>query len=550
MSKRSRKRKRRIMLGISIGLPVAIFAVGIAIVMNVIRQNKTADTEPEEIPVVEMTQEETTPSSTVTEPVQLPEIEVVAADVAAMDDAEDPGAKSEDGESVNVTEALANSQFETDAMSIGIDVAKYQGTIDWSQVAASGVQFAIIRVGYRTQTTGIIYEDPCAKYNLQQAEAAGIKLGAYFFSTAVNEQEAQEEAAWVTNYIAQYKITYPVVYNCEGFKSADSRQYGLDKTTRSNCAAKFLDYVASKGYTPMFYAARNELQDDTDWNTTSLSSKYKIWVSQYPDPPFPVTSEPSYTGSYDMWQYTNVGAIAGIKKGVDVNVAYFGYSQEAAAKDTTPYEMVEADPEVGITFTEVNDTVTAKSETNLRSVPSSADSSTIVAKLVYGDTANRTGIGNNGWARIIYNGQKLYAVNSYLTNDPNYATTAANAGAAVAGTTTNAGAGTTNAGAGTTTNAGVAATTNAGTAATGTGTTGAAVDKTADSLYSPVNELVTAKVETNLRTYPSTETGQVYALIKHGDTVTRTGLGSNGWSRISYDGQTLYAVTSFLQTVE
>lgn len=504
----------------SIGLPIAIISVGIAIVINVLSKDKQdVSKAEEEIPVVEVVSEPETVSENTAPPTEAPEIEIIAADVAEMDDAEDPEVQAEEGESVNVTEALANSQFETDDMSIGIDVAKYQGTIDWSAVAASGVQFAIIRVGYRTQKTGIIYEDPCAKYNLQQAQAAGIKLGAYFFSTAVNEQEALEEAAWVTNYIAQYKITYPVVYNCEGFKSADSRQYGLDKTTRSNCAVKFLDYVASQGYTPMFYAARNELQDDTDWNTTTLSSKYKIWVSQYPDPPFPTTAKPTYTGTYDMWQYTNAGAIDGIKKGVDVNVAYFGYSQEAEAKDATPYEMVEADPEVGIVFTEVNDTVTAKSETNLRSVPSSADSSTIVAKLIYGDTANRTGVGNNGWARVIYNGQKLYAVNSYLTNDPNYTP---NAVAASTDTTTDAGS----------------------TAAP------AATDKTADSLYSPVNELVTAKEEMNLRTYPSTETGTVYVLIKHGDTVTRTGIGSNGWSRISYDGQTLYAVTSFLQTVE
>lgn len=523
MSRKSRKRRKRIMLGISIGLPIAIIAVGIAIVLNVMKKDQENQAV-EEVPVLDVVAEET-PTPEVTAVVEPPEIEVIAADVAEMDDAEDPEIQEAEGESVNVEEALAGSQFETDDMSIGIDVAKYQGTIDWTQVAASGVQFAIIRVGYRTQKTGIIYEDPCAKYNLQQAQAAGIKLGAYFFSTAVNEQEALEEAAWVTNYIAQYKITYPVVYNCEGFKSADSRQYGLDKTVRSNCAAKFLDYVASAGYTPMFYAARNELRDDTDWNTTTLSSKYKIWVSQYPDPPFPTTAEPAYTGSYDMWQYTNAGAIAGIKKGVDVNVAYFGYSKEAEAKDQTPYEMVEADPEVGITFTEVNDTVTAKSETNLRSVPSSADSSTIVAKLVYGDTANRTGIGNNGWARVIYNGQKLYAVNSYLTNDPNYAPNTA---------------------------ASTVPATDSGTAAAGAtaATAPAATDKTADSLYSPVNELVTAKEETNLRTYPSTETGQVYTLIKHGDTVTRTGIGSNGWSRISYDGQTLYAVTSFLQVAE
>ena len=84
---------------------------------------------------------------------------------------------------------------ETNEMTLGIDVARYQGTIDWRQAADSGIQFAMIRVGYRAQADGQIKEDPNARYNLQEASRAGIPLGAYFFSTAVNEEEAKEEAA-------------------------------------------------------------------------------------------------------------------------------------------------------------------------------------------------------------------------------------------------------------------------------------------------------------------------------------------------------------------
>ena len=163
---------------------------------------------------------------------------VIAAEVGEMDDAEDQQAveESEKGKEdicVETGDLLQNNDFAESGISLGIDVAKWQGTIDWQQVKAAGVDFAIVRVGYRTMKTGVIYEDPCARYNLQQAQAAGLQLGAYFFSTAVNEQEAKEEAAWVSSFVAQYPMTYPIAYNCEGFRSPESRQYTLSQAQRS-----------------------------------------------------------------------------------------------------------------------------------------------------------------------------------------------------------------------------------------------------------------------------------------------------------------------------
>ena len=102
---------------------------------------------------------------------------------------------------------------ETNETTFGVDVAKYQGIIDWQKVADSGVDFAMIRVGYRTIADGDLREDPSARYNMQEASKAGIKLGVYFFSTAINEEEVKEEAKWVIDYIAKYPITYPVVYD-------------------------------------------------------------------------------------------------------------------------------------------------------------------------------------------------------------------------------------------------------------------------------------------------------------------------------------------------
>ncbi|MDE7339978.1 MAG: glycoside hydrolase family 25 [Lachnospiraceae bacterium] len=418
--------------------------------------------------------------------------------VGALDDAEDPqnsGAAGNEGTGAEVTVSKA-SKDETSTVTLGIDVSKYQGTINWAEVKASGVDFAMIRVGYRAKSTGEIFEDPAARYNMQEAQAAGVKIGAYFFSSAVTKEEAREEAAFTANIIAKYKITYPVAFNCEDFQSPDSRQYGLDATQRTELACAFLDEISAAGYTPMFYASKGELEGSAQWNTDTLAAKYKIWVAQYPEKPYPETASSSYSGSHDMWQYTSQGTVAGIPKKTDVNVAYFGYLQEAEAKDETPAETVTANPEIGIIFTEVNETVTAKQETNLRTEPSTLNDDSIVGKLVHGDTATRTGIGHNGWSRVIYNGQTLYAVTSYLTTD-------------MADT---------------------------GQQAPPQG-----------PVYTPVNEQVTAKMETNLRTEPSTASDDtIVALLHNGETLTRTAIGDNGWSQLDYNGQTVYAVSSYL----
>lgn len=422
--------------------------------------------------------------------------------VGALDDTQDPqmsGASGNEGSGAQVTVAGISAD-ETAEVTMGIDVSKYQGTIDWKKVKESGVEFAMIRVGYRAKSTGEIFEDPTARYNMQEAQAAGVKIGAYFFSSAVSEEEARAEAAFTRDIIAKYKITYPVAYNCEDFQSDDSRQYGLDITARTKLACAFLDEIASAGYTPMFYASRGELEGSALWDTQTLSSKYKIWVAQYPDQPYPQTNASSYSGTHAMWQYTSQGTVAGISAKTDVNIAYFGYVKEAQAKDETPAETVEADPEVGIIFTEVNETVTAKQETNLRSEPSTINDASIAGKLMHGDTAVRTGIGHNGWSRVIYNGQTLYAVSSYLTTDME----------------------------------------DTGQQAPPQG-----------PVYTPVNEHVTAKIETNLRTEPSTASADtVVGLLHNGEVLTRTAVGDNGWSQLDYNGQTVYAVSSYLTVTD
>ncbi len=433
------------------------------------------------------------------------------------DDEEDPqsgmsGGMSEgEGTSVYVAELLsAEGANELAGKSIGIDVAKYQGTIDWKQVADAGIEFAMVRVGYRTQKTGEICPDTNAKYNMQEAQANGIKVGAYFFSTAVTEAEAIEEADWVADYIAQYRITYPVAYNCEGFDDSESRQYSLSQSERTDIAAAFLNRIYECGYTPMFYAAKSELEADAEWDTSRLQQTYKLWMAWYPDYLTPLDEgADAYADGYAMWQYTSKGNIPGITETVDVDVAYFSYENVADAKSNIAPDSVRADVEALMKFTEVNETVTAKEKTNLRDIPSQGPDSTVKVTLANGETAIRTGVSDSGWSRIEYGGQVYYAVSSYLTTDLNYQVpSSASASDSVDGLKTK---------------------------------------------FTAVSDTVTAKMEVNLRTLPSVTNpdSAVVAVLHNGEVATRTGINEEyGWSRVDYNGQTLYCISSYLTNVQ
>lgn len=422
-------------------------------------------------------------------------------------ESEDPQSasmSSEQGTEVDVSALLSSgSVAETNQVTIGIDVARYQGTIDWSQVAASGIDFVMVRVGYRADASREICADTNAKYNMQEAQKNGIKVGVYFFSTATTTDEARAEADWVADYISKYQITYPVAYDCEGFDQPNSAQYHLTNAERTDIAIAFLQEIYSRGYTPMFYASMGELSGNAKWDTSRIENTYRIWVSQYPTAPYPETAKSSYGGTHAMWQYTNRGTVAGIARPVDVNVAYFGYEGTAVAIDPEAPEEAHADAEALMNFTEVNETVTAKDSTNLRNIPSQGADSTIVYTLRNGETATRTGVSSSGWSRLTYDGQTVYAVSSYLTADLQYQTPQEGAGS-------------------------------------GDGLKTKFTDR---------NEQVTAKIEVNLRALPSVTNpdATVVAVLHNGEYVTRTGINEDyGWSRVDYNGQTLYCISSYL----
>lgn len=427
----------------------------------------------------------------------------------AENDPETETMSTEQGTEVDVSALLSSeAAAETDEITFGIDVARYQGTIDWAQVAASGVDFAMVRVGYRMDGSREIVADSNARYNMQEAQKNGIKLGAYFFSTAVSEEEARAEADWTADYIAQYQITYPVAFDCEGFDRESSAQYGLSAARRTDIAIAFLNRIYERGYTPMFYSSMHEMTGDAAWETSRIEKNYRIWVSQYPSAPYPQTEKSSYGGVHAMWQYTNRGTVAGISQPVDVNIAYFGYEGTAGAQSEETPEEAAADVEALMPFTAVEEEVTAKDSTNLRNIPSQGDDSTVVYTLKNGETVKRTGVSDSGWSRLIYNDQTVYAVSSYLTTDLGYQAPKQEV-------------------------------------QEGAGSGDGLKTKFADR-----NEQVTAKIEVNLRALPSVTNPDavVVAVLHNGEYATRTGINEDyGWSRVEYNGQTLYCISSYLR---
>jgi len=310
---------------------------------------------------------------------------------------------------------------ETDEITTGIDVARYQGTIDWNRVATSSVDFAMVRLGYRSSADGTIVEDPNARYNLQEGQKNDIMLGAYFFSTAVSREEAEEEANWAADLIDQYSITYPVAYDCEGYLEPDSRQYGLSAEERTDIALAFLKQIEKRGYEGMFYSSKNEMEENRRWEMDRIEKNYKIWVAQYPSVPYPTTEKTSYSGKHHMWQHTTNGVVPGITQNVDLNVAYFGFEEINEPLSDVPPEEAEPDVEALMNFREVSEMVTAKEETNLRSIPSQGEDSVVLYTLKNGELAKRIAICSSGWSKLLFNGNIYYAVSNYLTTDMDYA---------------------------------------------------------------------------------------------------------------------------------
>ena len=194
----------------------------------------------------------------------------------------------------------------------GIDVSKWNGNIDWAAVKNSGIEYVIIRCGYRGSSQGALIEDPKYAANIKGASAAGLKVGVYFFTQAVNEAEAVEEASMVLELVQNYKITYPIFLDVEG---SGGRGDKIDKATRTAVCKAFAETIQKAGYTAGIYANKTWFTNKID---ASQLSAYKIWLAQY-------AAAPTYTGRYDLWQYQSTGKVSGISGNVDMNWSYLGY---------------------------------------------------------------------------------------------------------------------------------------------------------------------------------------------------------------------------------
>lgn len=196
---------------------------------------------------------------------------------------------------------------------IGIDVSRYQENIDWAAVKGAGVQFAMLRLGYRGYGTGALVMDPYFQQNIQGAQANGIEVGVYFFSQAITPEEGAEEARFCLNALKGYHITYPIVFDWESYDSSlEPRTDGLDDKILTQCAVAFCEEVEAAGYQSMVYSNLTYFYLHFDLNQLM---DYPLWLAQY-------NSRPSFYYHFDIWQYSGTGKVPGIDGNVDLNIHF------------------------------------------------------------------------------------------------------------------------------------------------------------------------------------------------------------------------------------
>lgn len=215
----------------------------------------------------------------------------------------------------------------------GIDVSKYNGDINWNKAKKDGVDFVIVRVGYRGYgKSGTLCTDPNYKANIEGALAAGIKVGVYYFTEALTTDEAREEAKFCISKIKDYNITLPVAidyeYPTDG-KNPIGRMYNA-KLTKAEATANvkaFCAAVKKAGYTPLVYANKSDLSSLINGKT--IGNTYKVWLANY-------TTKTTYANSYEYWQYTSSGKVNGITGKVDCNFWYTKKSIDTAETTSSP----------------------------------------------------------------------------------------------------------------------------------------------------------------------------------------------------------------------
>ena len=194
----------------------------------------------------------------------------------------------------------------------GIDVSVHQGNINWDRVRNDGVEFVFIRLGYRGYTEGKLYVDKNFHKNIQGAQAAGLKVGVYFYSQAVTVNEAVNEANLVLRELEGYDLDYPVAFDIEGAPARNARTVGMSVQRATDIVNAFCGTIKESGYTPILYTYAKYMIESLD---LSQLTQYDTWMAQYYKVPF-------YPYQMACWQYTGTGRVDGISTHVDLNIAF------------------------------------------------------------------------------------------------------------------------------------------------------------------------------------------------------------------------------------
>ena len=204
-------------------------------------------------------------------------------------------------------------RYEDDALTseVGVDISSHQTAVDWAAVREAGVDFAILRAGYRGYTEGAIQEDETFLTNLAAAKAAGLKVGVYFFSQALDKAEAVEEAEFVLNLLDGAALDYPIFFDWEDIE-ADARTDGMDSLTLTSCARAFCKRIELNGYRAGVYFNQRFGYEEFD---LSKLQDYELWLAEY-------NTTPSFAYHFGVWQYANDGMLSGVDGPVDLNLAF------------------------------------------------------------------------------------------------------------------------------------------------------------------------------------------------------------------------------------
>ncbi len=204
---------------------------------------------------------------------------------------------------------------ESEVSRTGVDVSSHQKEIDWQRVKDAGVDFAIVRVGYRGYTEGDVFADAMARQNIDGALAAGLDVGVYFFSQATSVQEAKEEAWFVLDAIDGDAITYPVLFDWEGITN-EARTDEVTGPEMTDYALAFCREIENAGYRAGVYF--NQSDGYNSYDLRALRA-YEFWLAEYAD-------AQSFPYEVQLWQYTNQGGVPGIETTVDLNLCYRDYT--------------------------------------------------------------------------------------------------------------------------------------------------------------------------------------------------------------------------------